>query len=233
MLRKSKGDKNMKDLRNELIATLKSENQALKELVGIYRPQNSVVMPNQPSQPKEINEDKGLRVGDIIKCEFKNGETYDIQLADKNGILVFMDAICELPFDDKENWQECTNKYDECTLKKYLEKWWEENAPELLKSSYRIDLLESDQVVGDNPLEIFKNWHNRVKGLKGSDRSTWWWTKSPYPWSAHSVCSIHPSGELNYDVANYSNGVVPACVPIAESKQSTSANELERGQTHE
>ena len=224
----------MKDLRNELIATLKSENQALKELVGIYRPQNSVVMPNQPSQSKEINEDKGLKVGDIIKCEFKNGETYDIQLADKNGILVFVDAICELPFDDKENWQECTNKYDECTLKKYLEKWWEENAPELLKSSYRIDLLESDQVVGDKPLEIFKNWHNRVKGLKCSDHSTWWWTKSPTPWNAYSVRSIIPSGVLSHYNANLSSsGVVPACVPITESKQSTSANELERGQTHE
>lgn len=233
MLRKSKGDKNMKDLRNELIATLKSENQTLKELCNVYRTQNNVMPVQEQNHQEEINKKSGLDVGDIIKCEFKNGETYDIQLADKNGILVFVDAICELPFDDKENWQECTNKYDECTLKKYLEKWWEENAPELLKSNYRIDLLESDQVVGDNPLEIFKNWHNRVKGFKGSDHSTWWWTKSPTPWNAYGVRTIYPSGVLDYDNAYSSRGVVPACVPITESKQSTSANELERGQTHE
>ena len=43
----------MKDLRNELIATLKSENKALKELVSIYRSQNITI---QEPQLKEVEE---------------------------------------------------------------------------------------------------------------------------------------------------------------------------------
>lgn len=216
----------MKDLRNELIATLKSENQTLKELCNVYRTQNNVMPVQEQNHQEEINKKSGLDVGDIIKCEFKNGEIYDIQLADKNGILVFVDAICELPFDDKESWQECTNKYDECALKKYLEKWWEENAPELLKSNYRIDLLESDQVIdSDRTLELFKNWHNRVKGLKGKKYSTWWWTKTAHPSYAHVVRTIITDGCLSGDTAYNANGCVPACVPINESNNPRVPNE--------
>jgi len=213
----------MKDLRNELIASLKSENKALKELVSIYRSQNITV---QEPQLKEVEEDKGFKVGDIIKCEFKNGETYDIQLADKNGILVFVDAICEIPFDDKEDWIDCTNDYEKSTIKQFLEKWWEENVPDLLKSSYRIDLLESDQVIdSDRTLELFKNWHNRVKGLKGKKYSTWWWTKTALPSYARHVRGIHPDGGLSGVIATYTLGCVPACVPINESNNPRVPNE--------
>ena len=213
----------MKDLRNELIATLKSENKALKELVSIYRSQNITI---QEPQLKEVEEDKGFKVGDIIKYEFKNGETYDIQLADKNGILVFVDAICEIPFDDKEDWRDCTNNYEQSTIKQFLEKWWEENAPDSLKSSYRIDLLESDQVIdSDRTLELFKNWHNRVKGLKGKKYSTWWWTKTANPSDADRVRSIDEDGGLNNDDADDDNGCVPACVPINESNNPRVPNE--------
>ena len=213
----------MKDLRNELIASLKSENKALKELVSIYRSQNITI---QEPQLKEVEEDKGFKVGDIIKYEFKNGETYDIQLADKNGILVFVDAICEIPFDDKENWRDCTNDYEHSTIKQFLEKWWEENAPDLLKSSYRIDLLESDQVIdSDRTLELFKNWHNRVKGLKGKKYSTWWWTKTASPSFAYCVRHIGEGGSLYSFGAYGSLACVPACVPINESNNPRVPNE--------
>lgn len=203
----------MKDLRNELIATLKGENKALKELNNIYL--------------KEL--EKGVRpiptvidnkvVGEIKSFLFKNGETYDIQFADNNGVLVFVDAIFEAPFDDKEDWTKCTNNWDKCTLKPLLEKWWNDNAPDELKNHYKIDLSESEHIFPSNKqLEIFKNWKNRIKGLKGNDYATWWWTKTPIPTYANLVRSINPSGALDLNNANDRHGVVPACVPITESK---------------
>ena len=203
----------MKDLRNELIATLKGENKALKELNNIYLKElEKGVRPIPTVKDNKV-------VGEIKSFLFKNGETYDIQFADNNGVLVFVDAIFEAPFDDKEDWTKCTNNWDKCTLKPLLEKWWNDNAPDELKNHYKIDLLESEHIFpSSKQLEIFKNWKNRIKGLKGNDCATWWWTKTPYPTFAYFVRGISASGALNLDGAHNGNGVVPACVPITESK---------------
>ena len=63
----------------------------------------------------------------------------------------------------------------------------------------------------------FKNWHNRVKGLKGKKYSTWWWTKTAYPSFASGVRGIYGGGSLGTTHASDGGGCVPACVPINES----------------
>lgn len=77
----------------------------------------------------------------------------------------------------------------------------------------------------DRTLELFKNWHNRVKGLKGKKYSTWWWTKTANPSGANLVRTIYAGGSLYYDYAGYGHGCVPACVPINESNNPRVPNE--------
>lgn len=165
------------------------------------------------------------------KFHFKNGKDYKLALAGENGILVFRDSIFEAPFDDKENWNDCTNDYEKCTLKALLVKWWEDNAPQVLKDNYTITIPEAYNILPDDMLpsdlrgkgqqwEIYKNWRNRICGHHEEQRSTWYWTKSPYPSDAGYVRLIHTSGVLDYDRANYGGGAVPACVPISSEAKS-------------
>ena len=159
---------------------------------------------------------------------FKCGDL-EIATADFNGVLVFRDAVFEAPFDDKEDWRQCTNVYDNSTLKKLLEKWWEENAPQVLKDNYTVDLLEDYEIFDTDQLPeeyrigkqltMFKDWHNRIKGLKGERYSTWWWTKTALRGNVHGAIGVYTTGYRNGDYASHSNGVVPCLRPIERSDQ--------------
>ena len=211
------------DYKNELILSLKRENALLRKLAR----EDAEV---RVEIAKEFSEGKqgdcvSSMVGQIFVYPFKDGNDYEIQVADDNGTLVFVDAIFESEFDDKEDWSECTNKWEDCTLKKKLEDWWDKNAPDDLKSKYRVTMLAANQILPDEmlpsdlkgkggQLELFKDWKNRIKRLRGEQRSTWYWTISPNPDVAYGVWDIYPSGVLSGDPANYSGGVVPACIPI-------------------
>ena len=154
--------------------------------------------------------------------EFKDGN-YEIATADENGVLVFRDAIFEAPFDDKDDWRKCTNDWNKCTLKPLLEKWWEENAPQVLKDNYDVDLLndyeifDKDQMSEDyrigNQLAMFKDWHNRIKGLKGNRYSTWWWTKTALRGYVYLAFFVFPTGYRNFNYAYTTSGVVPCLRP--------------------
>ena len=165
------------------------------------------------------------------KFHFKNGKDYELALAGENGILVFRDSIFEAPFDDKDNWDDCTNDYEKCTLKVLLEKWWEDNAPQVLKDNYTITLPEAYNILPDEMLpsdlkgkgqqwEIYKNWRNRICGHHEEQRPTWYWTKSNHPSYADYVRNVDTSGDLSLSAAGYSLGVVPACVPISSEAKS-------------
>ena len=115
-------------------------------------------------------------------------EEYALAVADENGVLVFRDAIFEEPFDRKERNEDCTNVYNNSTLKRKLEEWFDKYAPQAFKDNYTIDLLEAYEIFdwdqlpqecrNGKQLAVFKDWHNRVKGMKGQRRGYWWWTKT-------------------------------------------------------
>ena len=172
------------------------------------------------------------------KFHFKNGKDYELALANDDGVLVFRDSIFEAPFDDKDDWDNCTNEWEKCTLKEVLEKWWEENAPQVLKDNYKITIPEAYNIFLDELLpqdlkgknqhwEIYKDWRNRIFGHHEQPRSTWVWTKTKHPSTASYVRVVYTGGSLSYYDASYGGGVVPACVPISSEAKSQN---LECGQ---
>ena len=154
------------------------------------------------------------------KYIFNNGEEYEIAKADDNGVLVFRDAVFESEFDDSDK---CTNVWEKCSLKKKLEKWFKENAPKELQDKYSVDLLAdyeifdkeqlSEEYIIGEQLDMFKDWHNRVKGVKGQNWSTWWWTKTAYRGYVHYAIFVGSYGTRDGYYAGYSYGVVPCLRP--------------------
>ena len=227
---------------DELIQSLKRENALLvkdnsrldcecKSLKMVLASQHV----NELFKSKKKEEDKVCESEKVEESKsiwkkylFKNGKEYELAVANKDGVLVFRNSIFEEQFDNKDDWDKCTNKYEKCSLKGILEKWWDENAPDELKEKYSITLPEAYNILPDNMLpddlkgknehwDIFKDWRNRIFGHHEEEHSTWIWTKTPHPSYACDVRSIDASGVLHVSIANSSHGVVPACVPI-ESK---------------
>ena len=153
-------------------------------------------------------------------------EDYELATADENGVLVFRDAIFEAPFDRSDD---CTNVYDNSTLKKELEEWFDKNAPQVLKDNYTVDLLNDYEIFDEDQLPeeyrigkqlaMFKDWPNRIKGVKGQRYSDWWWTKTAYRGRVYSAIHVHSAGTRGYHIANLTTGVVPCLRPIKRSDQ--------------
>lgn len=174
--------------------------------------------------PILVDQSRGCGIGDYNTYHFNNGEDYDIALADNNGTLIFKEAIFEAPFDDKVRWQDCTNDWNNCTLKPLIEKWWDENAPTELKEHYRPTILALEEILPDcelpdwlkgqnKQLAIFKNIKERVKNLKGEEHLTWYWTRTAYRGHAYLECGVSPGGSCSDYDADVSIAVVLACVP--------------------
>lgn len=158
----------------------------------------------------------GTKVGDVTKIKFKNGETYEIVKWDKD-VYGFKEA----PFYRQmhHTWEHhCWSSSD---LKKYLEKWWKENAPDELVANFNVTIPSADNVFGNDLPEwqkhkkgetqfaYFKDWRNRLIALKGEHHTTWWWTKSPNSGSTNYFVCVGASGAVCVNGAYYSNGVVP------------------------
>lgn len=173
-------------------------------------------------QSKSSNDETTPR--DFTKPNWKTfhfgSEDYELATADENGVLVFRDAIFEAPFDRSDD---CTNVYDNSTLKKELEEWFDKNAPQVLKDNYTVDLLNDYEIFDEDQLpeeyrigkqlEMFKDWHNRIKGVKGQRYSDWWWTKTAYRGDVHYAILVGTSGYRSNSSATSSFGVVPCLRP--------------------
>lgn len=217
--------KNKINYQDELILSLKRENSLLRSIkfpamvckvnkVEIDKFLEDLNKPGQIIVDQSKSSDDETTPRDFTKPEWRlfhfGKEEYELATADKNGVLVFRDAIFEAPFDDKED---CTNDWEKCTLKPLLLKWFEDNAPQILKDNYDVDLLSEEEIFGENKLEMFKDWHNRIKGLKGEEHSTWWWTKTAYRGYVPNAIHVSPAGYRNYSGASGSLGVVPCLRP--------------------
>jgi len=233
--------KNKINYQDELILSLKRENSLLRSikfpamvckvnkaeidkfLEDLNKPGQIIV-----DQSKSSNDETTPR--DFTKPNWRTfsfgSEDYELATADENGVLVFRDAIFEAPFDRSDD---CTNVYDNSTLKKELEEWYDKNAPQVLKDNYTVDLLEDYEIFDEDQLPeeyrigkqlaMFKDWHNRIKGVKGQRYSDWWWTKTAHRGNVHIAVSVTPTGYRNISHAYCSNGVVPCLRPIKRSDQ--------------
>ena len=228
---------------DELILSLKRENALLRSIkmpVVICKPDFDKDFLKELNKPGNVvvekNEQKENSKRDFSKpiwkkYHFKNGKDYELALAGENGILVFRDSIFSAPFDEQEDWDKATNEWEKCSLKPLLEKWWEENAPDVLKDNYKITIPEAYNIFPDELLpqdlkgknqqwEIYKDWRNRLFGHHERPETTWVWTKSKRPSNACRVRYVYTDGSLYDSHANNSYGVVPACVPILSEAKS-------------
>lgn len=154
---------------------------------------------------------------------FKNAKTYELDEAGRDSILVFRDAIFKAKFD-----RDCKIDWEKSSLKKELEVWWEENAPEELKAKYQISILSAEEVFDQETLDrffgkgevkaiqlpLFKNdWKAKIKRLVGVDTSCSWWLKNKSHWNSSDVVFVNVGGFLDYDYADYTHGCVTACYP--------------------
>lgn len=162
-----------------------------------------------------------------MEIKFKNGKTYELEDAGRDGILVFKDAIFKAPFDKGGD----TNVWEKCSLKKLLESWWDENAPDALKEKYDVSMLSIEEVFDKEEIDWFfdgsgkkppkpnrlplfaKDWKARIKRLPDGKASYYWWLRSPLPWYAFYAAFVYPDGSLHYIYALHGNGCVPACYP--------------------
>ena len=233
--------KNKINYQDELILSLKRENSLLRSIkfpamickvnkAEIDKFLEDLNKPGQiiTDQSKSFNDETTPR--DFTKPNWRTfhfgSEDYELATADENGVLVFRDAIFEAPFDRSDD---CTNVYDNSTLKKELEEWFDKNAPQVLKDNYTVDLLEDYEIFDEDQLPeeyrigkqlaIFKDWHNRIKGVKGQRYSDWWWTKTAYRGYVSNAINVHTTGYRSYYYAYNTTGVVPCLRPIKRSDQ--------------
>lgn len=173
-----------------------------------------------------------------MEIKFKNGKIYELGFAGRDGILVFKDAIFKAPFDEDGN----TNVWDKCSLKKQLESWWKENAPDMLKDKYDVSMLSMEEVFDQDEIDLFfdgngkkppksnqlplfaKDWKARIKRLPDGKTSYYWWLRSPYPWNVHSAALVCIDGSLFDNFVYYGSGCVPACYPKKIKEKSDYAN---------
>lgn len=164
------------------------------------------------------------KVGVYKTYHFDNGKDYDIALADDNGTLIFKEAVFRAPFDDKADWRDYTNDWNKCTLKPFIEKWWDKNAPVELKDHYNPTILALEEILPDcelpdwlkgqnKQLAIFKNIKERVKNLKGEEHLCWYWTRTATRGDAYIEYIVYSDGSIHNYNASGAYAVVLACVP--------------------
>lgn len=166
-----------------------------------------------------------------MEIEFKNGKTYELEDAGRDGILVFKDAIFKAPFDEDFDENGDANVWEKCSLKQRLESWWNENAPDVLKEKYDVSMLSMEEVFDQEEIDRFfdlcgkkapksnqlplfaKDWKARIKRLPAGKTSDRWWLRSPVPWYADDAAVVGVGGPLHGDYVYISCGCVPALYP--------------------
>lgn len=161
----------------------------------------------------------GRKVGEITKVLFKNGIEYEIVRYDKKEVFGFRD--CPFAHVMDKDWNH--HSWATSDLKKFLEKWWKENAPDELVKNFKVTIPSLGEVFGnevswqkprkgEKQFEYFKDWHNRIKCDLTSiwnKEGTYWWLRSPYAGSTYGFCSVAAAGTVSHNSAYYSYGVAP------------------------
>ena len=101
------------------------------------------------------------------------------------------------------------NFYKGSDMQKAVNKWFDENAPQDVKDQYEPDLLTMTEIFGEvqedgepkfwpnepyKRLPLFRDWRNRIKGLKDSTYPSVWATKSPRVGNDSVICFICDDG---------------------------------------
>lgn len=84
-----------------------------------------------------------------------------------------------------------------------------------LLSASEIGIAVDDDAIHDEgkPYAYFEDGDDEKRRLTDADGdSCYWWLRSPYPWDAHNVRRVGPSGALNYSSAARGHGLAAACV---------------------
>lgn len=139
-----------------------------------------------------------LIVGDRIQTE--NGQWKVLDIRDGKALVWKCTKVTDHVFNE-----DGSNIYEGSDIQKYVrsEFWLPDEMLKLVDGDFF--LLTVDQIREYLPKEI-----DRI-ATDEYDRTTWWWTATPYVGSGYRVRIICPSGVVSYDSAYHSLGVAPAC----------------------
>lgn len=174
-----------------------------------------------------------------LTWQFKNGKIYELEWWDKErGILGFKEGIFESAINETKPYDRVWAKSD---LKVKLEKWWDENAPDELKDRFDyISIPNFHNVFGPNhswckyvrdrdkyQFEYFKDYKNRVKFLRDDEwdedtpknerYSRFYWLRSTSQNRTYDFVCVYSSGNVNYDGASSTYGVVLPFLHLREA----------------
>ena len=105
--------------------------------------------------PDRKGDGKGRQGEAAMEVAFNDGVRYEIEEAGRDGILVFKDIAFQTEFDREGLHHDCGNDWETSALKKYLEDWWDKNAPEELKDKYDVGILSAEDVFDQETLDGF------------------------------------------------------------------------------
>ncbi len=198
-------------MKEETRAKIFEHLEAIKELM------------EEPSQ----NVEKAKVLEDLLPgTKFTYQDREYIRLGNEQGGILCITADLwktEQRFGDNAN-------YKESEIKELLEKefWGKKKDKNVL--DYTMDLTSDN---GDDSLgtytakvglltcDLIRKYYKVIPKYKD-----WWWTCTPWAISsyAYSVRYVNTSGELSYDYANLTNGVVPACILDGQTLISCDSN---------
>ena len=146
------------------------------------------------------------KIGDIIKVKFKDGNEYEL-VKYHDGVIGTRE--CPLGHVMNEDWNKEAD-WNTCDMKPFIEKWFDDNAPDELKELCSVTIPSATNIFGDKykgtyyndeeseiQWDYFKDWHNRIKtrlDKSGNEEGWWYWTKSK------------SAGDTNYFVFVYTGG---------------------------
>lgn len=162
---------------------------------------------------------ENAKVGEIIKVKFKDGKEYEI-VKYHDGVIGT--RACPFGHVMNEDWSKEVD-WNTCDMKLFIEKWFDDNAPDELKELCSVTIPTATNVFGDKykdwhdddkseiQWDFFKDWHNRIKTRLDKERNEEgyvWWLRSPYTNYTDHFVHVGNDGSVNISNANNSNGVV-------------------------
>jgi hypothetical protein len=158
-------------------------------------------------------------VGDIIKVKFKDGKEYEI-VKYHDGVIGTRD--CPFSHVMNEDWDKEAD-WNTCDMKPFIEKWFDDNAPDELKELCSVTIPSATNIFGDKykgtcynddeseiQWDYFKDWHNRIKTIlneSANEEGWWYWTKSKHTVNADRFVLVGTNGSANNYGANDTLGV--------------------------
>ena len=186
--------------------------------------EKEIVKPESKKNPKTSTNSLELflnnaKVGDIIKVKFKDGKEYEI-VKYHDGVIGTRD--CPFSHVMNEDWDKEAD-WNTCDMKPFIEKWFDDNAPDELKELCSVTIPSVTNIFGDKykgtrynddeseiQWDYFKDWHNRVKTIldeSANEEGWWYWTKSKRAGYSVSFVNVYSNGGASNDYANITYGV--------------------------